>query len=216
MNDSYKKIEELIYSGNDLCGLINLHNVVNIIDKSRMTLLSHAVAEGNYEASKRLIDSGSDINHQDCIGNAPLIESCLRGYYEITKLLLKKGANYEISNSKGETPLTSVAANGSNEILSLLLTCNIDINKPDKSGTTPLMWALSTNNLRIAEELLEYDVVVDTEDHQGKHTIDYINFTNHPIAIIQIFQHLDKENKNSVLLKLKNKCYLFRKILLSQ
>jgi len=161
----YKSLEKV--EGNTLSSL------VEEVDESCLTLLSHAVLCGNFEACKLLISHGSNVNIQDSDGNTPLIEACLNSYYEIVKLLLKSKANPNISNSSGETPISSAASIGCLVIIDLLVEHGADVNTVDNLGSSPLMWALSSFCVQAAYRLIEYGALVDTRDNQGLHTIQY-------------------------------------------
>lgn len=97
------------------------------------TPLSLAVAVGDIEIVRSLLDAGADLN----LGlEAPLREAIDRGYYEIAILLLARGAAVDPLAEDGITPLMSAAARGDLRLVQLLLDYGADPQRHDREGQT--------------------------------------------------------------------------------
>lgn len=99
------------------------------------TPLSLAVAVGDIEIVRCLLDAGADIN----LGlKTPLGEAVEQGYYEIAILLLARGAAVDPLTEDGITPLMSAAARGDLRMVQLLLDYGADPQRQDREGHTAL------------------------------------------------------------------------------
>jgi hypothetical protein len=70
-----------------------------------------SIDEGNIEAVKQHLDTGTNVNVKDGVGTTPLHYAAKEGHKEIVELLINKGAHMNVKeNLFGYTPLDS--ANG--------------------------------------------------------------------------------------------------------
>ena len=61
--------------------------------------------DGNIEAVKQHLDTGTDVNAKGELGETPLHFAAQRGHKEIVELLLAKDADVNAKEDHGETPL---------------------------------------------------------------------------------------------------------------
>jgi len=65
----------------------------------------NAAQEGNIEAVKQHLDSGTDVNAKNRFGGTPLHSAAISGHKEVAELLIAKGAEVNAKGYKGSTPL---------------------------------------------------------------------------------------------------------------
>ena len=100
--------------------------------------LNEAVRLNDIVLIKVLIDSGTDVNAGDKLGETPLHDAVVRGYRDIAVLLIEKGADVNARDVRGLTPVHAAAWRGYQDIVALLITKGADINARDQDGVTPL------------------------------------------------------------------------------
>ena len=101
--------------------------------------LHEAVVEGNLEAIRQHIATGSDLNEQDPSGGAsPLISAAAFGRTEAAKALIEAGADLNYRNNNGATALITAAFLCHTEIVELLLEHGADQNARNNAGATAL------------------------------------------------------------------------------
>ncbi len=84
--------------------------IVRLLRDSGARLTLHAaIALRDYDAVKKLLADGVDINLPDATGIAPLGVAMELGDYEMIKLLLEKGADTESTCEEGLTPVEKAA-----------------------------------------------------------------------------------------------------------
>ena len=85
------------------------------------TPLGIAIARGDVETAKKLIEYGVSINEK-CNGMTPLMIAARYNSVEIIKLLIEKGANVKAKDEKGITALQYAEASNAKEAAQLLKT----------------------------------------------------------------------------------------------
>lgn len=99
----------------------------------------HAAAlQGNLNAIRRHIDTGSDLNAKDAYGSTPLIVAATFGRTEVAKALIDAGADMTITNNEGSTPLHIASFLCRTEIVNALLDKGADKTVRNKAGRTAL------------------------------------------------------------------------------
>jgi hypothetical protein len=101
--------------------------------------LHEAVIQGDLEAVKQLISSGTDVNEPEKMsGSSPLISASLFGKTEIAEYLIKSGADVNLKNNDGSTALHTSAFFCQVEIVEMLLKNGADKTITNNSGATAL------------------------------------------------------------------------------
>jgi ankyrin repeat protein len=70
-----------------------------------LTALLYAVRQGNFEATRILLDKGARINQYGGDGTTPLMMAVINGHFDLAMELLKRGGDPKIATAAGGTPL---------------------------------------------------------------------------------------------------------------
>ncbi len=101
--------------------------------------LHMAVIEGNLQAVRQHIASGSDLDEKEPSGgSSPLITAAVFGKTEIALVLIEAGADVNIKNNEGSTPLHTAAFFCRTEIVEALLANGADKKIINNAGATAL------------------------------------------------------------------------------
>jgi len=136
--------------------------------------LLKAVKERDFEETKRLLDTGVDIN---CLGQGlaggitPLIEAVFHGLPDMAAFLLSCGADPNFPNNYGYSPLMAAANGGQLEITERLLESGAKVNIQDSLNETPLWKAVKQGAHKVVRLLLEAGAV-DTQ-HGGEFALEF-------------------------------------------
>ena len=95
------------------------------------TILTSAVASGDVEFVRIVIEAGVDVNKKAADGSTPLIRSILRCNHEMTKLLIDAGADV---NAKDEYGQTAISYTDNQETVKLLVDAGADLTLKDDRG----------------------------------------------------------------------------------
>ena len=120
-----------------------------------------ALAKGNIEIARLLLDCGADVN-----SNTLLYRALFDGRPENVALLLEHHADVDQMNSYGDTPLMVAARAGELEIAQLLLRHGATVDFLKDNGWTPLKTASRYGRLDIVQYLIESGAAVDTSDSE--------------------------------------------------
>ena len=118
-----------------------------------------AAKDGNIDAIKKHLESGTNVNEKDHSGKLPLYHAVWNDRTEIAKLLISKGASVNTEKSALFNPLYSAAGgNAGKETIELLITNGADLNfirerGGNKGDETPLDRATRKGRTEIAELL---------------------------------------------------------------
>ncbi|WP_419420486.1 ankyrin repeat domain-containing protein [Legionella sp. D16C41] len=96
----------------------------------KSTLLHLETHNGYLEVVQGLIQSGADVNVQDCNGITPLFIAAFRNHLVIVKHLIEAGANLNLVSINGATPLYVAAEKGNIDVVKALLDAGADSRKP--------------------------------------------------------------------------------------
>lgn len=131
-------------------------------DYQGRTALYHAVKKNNIHVTKRLLESGVEVNIKNNARMTPLHRAASEGNSAIISLLLCKGAGINAQDFDGKTPLMrafiywSTNSEGkrmwdkySLAITELLAHSQIDLSKKDNEGKTAIDWAEMLNAMDI-------------------------------------------------------------------
>jgi hypothetical protein len=101
--------------------------------------LHMAVIEGNLEAVRQHIGSGSDLDEKEPSGgSSPLITAAVFGKKEIAMVLIEAGADVNFKNNEGSTPLHTAAFFCRTEIVEALLANGADKKIINNAGAIAL------------------------------------------------------------------------------
>jgi ankyrin repeat protein len=126
--------------------------------------LNEAVQLNDIVLVKALLDSGSDINERDELGETPLHTAAVGGYGEIASLLIAKGADVNARDVRGLTPLHAAAWMGYPNLVALLIEHGADINARDKDRVTPLHTAALAGRQETVAMLIEQGADINAKN----------------------------------------------------
>jgi ankyrin repeat protein len=129
--------------------------------------LFKAVANGNTELVKELLEKGAEVNSQNDWGQTPISAAAARDDQELFQLLYEKGADPNITDSDGWTAYQYVAENGDwlvEEYQDLIT--EVDLRKAEKNGKIELVKELL--EAREARENAKYGYSDELEPNYGK------------------------------------------------
>lgn len=158
---------------------------INAEDKSKISILYHAVSYSGNEGKDRvtivqyLIDNGADVNTKQQHNYTALMRAAAIEQLEVLKILLGKGAKVnERANNKTSALLEAVKSGydyetdkqnpNALEAIRLLLEAGANVNLADEKGIKPLIKALEycivTDYKAIAKLLIEKSQTLDATD----------------------------------------------------
>ena len=118
------------------------------------TSLHALVAKGDFEATRKQIEQGADVEAKDpSTGASVLHYAVMRGNPDILKYLLAKGVDVNSRTRNGTTPLHTAVLYNRYEVVELLLSKGAEVDAKSGSGATPLAIATAARNREIADLL---------------------------------------------------------------
>jgi len=116
--------------------------------------LHAVVAQGDFEAARKLMEQGADIEAKDPgTGASVLHYAVMRGNPDILKYLLGKGVDVNSRTRNGTTPLHTAVLYNRYEVAEMLLNKGADVHAKSGSGATPLAIATAARNRDMADLL---------------------------------------------------------------
>jgi ankyrin repeat protein len=97
---------------------------------------ARAVAEGDIQLLKTLIDQGADVNAKNKEGETALMVASLEGRLDVAKLLVEKGADVNAKDSVGANALHYAAMGGSLDVIKYLVMKGADAQAKTEYGDT--------------------------------------------------------------------------------
>ena len=82
--------------------------------------LHEAIAEGNREIVKILVEAGANVDAKNRFGDPALHRAILKGDSEMVRILVEAGANVNITNAYGDSALNRAIPEGNKEIVQIL------------------------------------------------------------------------------------------------
>ncbi|KAL8948730.1 MAG: hypothetical protein Q9222_005112 [Ikaeria aurantiellina] len=124
-----------------------------------------AIDAGLQDIVLNLLESGTDLNGDDCLKYPPLNHAAQKNEVEIAKLLLRLGARVDGHDIRGKTALHEAAEHGNIDIVKLLK-CHMDaVTTPESddedSLQSPLWLAARNGHDIVVEFLLDYEANVN-------------------------------------------------------
>ncbi len=119
--------------------------------------LFNAVASGNIEEVKNLLQGGANINMRlrELAGQTPLITALFENQIEVAEFLIDSGADISISRADGQTALMTAAYLGQAAIVEKLVSSGADVNTVKEGGFTPLLIGAEGGSTEVCRILLE-------------------------------------------------------------
>jgi len=149
----------------------------NGVPTDQISPLCVAVAMGNVEAARLLLDKGAAIDAQgfDWMDQerrrhkmTALMVAAQIGNLPLVNLLLRKGASLRAVDQSGDMPLTWAAESGNVAVARRLLPKGIDINTGAGQNGPPLLWAALSGNPVMVHWLLQQGADPNAADRNGQ------------------------------------------------
>ena len=107
--------------------------------------IHQAAEDGNIEAVKQHLASGTLVNAVNKYDETPLMISVIFDQMETLEILIANNADVNLKNKDGESPL-HVAGGAKKELIEFLIANGADLNTKDKYDRTPLDLAIAEEN----------------------------------------------------------------------
>lgn len=139
------------------------------VERSTRNLFFYATRKGEIKKVESLLDEGLDIESEDQMGWAAMIQAAKYGQVSIVELLLRRGANPLHGTAGNRLPIHFAAEGGHLEIVrSLLSRDKSQLNARDHLGQTVLHKAARDSQEDVTEFLLSQEgIEPDPEDNDG-------------------------------------------------
>ena len=120
---------------------------------------NRAIADGNLEDAKRLLEEGADINTRFALAggytNLSMVAHSTKDWPQGLLFLLENGADPDVRTNKSRTSLMIAISNENTEYVSILLAHGADPNIAALGGETALSIAEKLENAEIIRLLME-------------------------------------------------------------
>lgn len=151
--------------GKDFDRVLNGELPVDSYDSFHTTALMFAAETGAFDAVKKLIDMGADVNACDEGGNTPLICAAKGNVLSIIRLLLEAGADQNACIDKSDTAMSICLERGNFAAASLLFQRKFSI--PRTASCTLLKRAAEHKDTSFLKFLLKH-IDVNVKDTRGE------------------------------------------------
>jgi ankyrin repeat protein/predicted aspartyl protease len=128
--------------------------------------LLYAARFGRFDAVKRLLEAGADVNWPATNGRTALFLAAEAGFTDLVALLLDHGARVDPTLPTGETPLLAACSNGNVPVVALLLSHNANANASGQRGTC-LSYAAMIASVDCVKLLLEHGADANRSAREG-------------------------------------------------
>ncbi len=139
--------------------------------------LVYAVARGDVELTRLLLDAGADPDLKGG-GYTPLGLAALRGHARIAALLLQAGADPDRKSGDGNTPLTAAAGMNRLEVIRVLMAARPDDALFNREGRTALSVAAFEGFEAVVRLMLEMGANVNVQDRSKGNALDATGFND--------------------------------------
>ena len=157
---------------------------VNVADKNaHTTALAEAVASGNLELVRMVLNAGADINARNNSGQTALMRLDDDSSAEIVNALVYAGAKVNLKDEDGDSALLVAAALEKTEVLKALLDAGAKVNTRNKEGKTALMIAAEGGYVENVKALLEAGANVHQKNKDGATALNYAKESEHADVI---------------------------------
>lgn len=141
------------------------------------TALVQAVARGDVEITRLLLDAGADADLKGG-GYTPLGLAALRGHARIAELLLKAGADPDRKSNDGNTPLTAAASMDRLDVIRVLMAARPDFTLFNREGRTALSVAAFEGFEPAVRLMLDMGGDVNVQDRNKGNALDATSFND--------------------------------------
>ena len=118
------------------------------------TALHSAIAKGDSEMVRILVEGGVDVNKSDAFGDPPLHAAIDQGDDGMVSLLLEVGADVDAKNTFGDPALHRAILKGDSEMVRSLVDAGANVNITNAYGDSALELAVEEDNKEILQILL--------------------------------------------------------------
>ncbi|XP_068249793.1 transient receptor potential cation channel subfamily A member 1 homolog isoform X2 [Palaemon carinicauda] len=171
MEGNLEIVDLLLNSASTIGGSKMVDRLVKECDTERETALHHAVNNGHFKITEKLILAGADVDAMNDSLSTPLHAAAAVGDTDLIKLLLQNKARLECVDCNQQTPLHRAAYHDQAEAISVLLDAGANIEKRDKDSFTPLLMAASCGQATAVQMLLERGADLEAVDKEDKTSV---------------------------------------------
>lgn len=159
-------------------------NYVN--QKSEETTLDCAIACGNDEIAKMLVEQGGTSNKAYKFGSSMLHMAIKEKLESTTELLIQKSTDLNQTDEKQQTALHLAVENNDLTLVTTLINAGADADLKDKEGKTPLHLAVKHDDKELIKRLFNNGADLDAKDNDGKTPLDIARALDLPKAINEL------------------------------
>lgn len=151
----------------------NSHIAKPLTPSDYKQLLFDAVANGDANTTRAILNNTNTLNIKGEEGNTPLISATAHEKTEVVRLLLGKQVYVDATNNNKATALHIASYLGNVEIARALLSMLANPNFHDNSGKTPLHYAVNNGNIALIKMLISSNANPNLTDNNHMTALDY-------------------------------------------
>ncbi|KAJ3652955.1 hypothetical protein Zmor_018877 [Zophobas morio] len=151
--------------------------------KSGVTALIVASANGHLATVEHLLQLGAEVNCADKSGQTSLYAACSNGHGKVLECLVNSGADIHHSDICGQTPLHAASSNGHENIVGRLVDCGAEINRADNDGLTPLHVASLKGHHKVVESLVKRGAKVNQANNDDRTPLHLACLNGHEVVV---------------------------------
>ncbi|XP_059498944.1 ankyrin repeat and death domain-containing protein 1A-like isoform X3 [Stegostoma tigrinum] len=171
---------------------------VNAKNNDNRTALHWAVACGNEDAVKLLLDHNANVDIEDKFGMTPALLAAWFGHLQLLRILVNAGAKVTVRNSIGQGIHHCAAHQGHLAIIRYTIEelQEVPLDKPDQTGKTPLLLAAENGQLDVVTHLLARGCDHQFQDKEGNSSIHLAAGQGHVHVLENLIEGIFSESKN--------------------
>ncbi|MBN3302556.1 ANKK1 protein, partial [Amia calva] len=195
--DKKTKSNQLTFSKVDFTTFkesLNKQHVYMRFEKGN-SILHYAVATGDVDTVKHVLNFGAAVDSYSGNGYTPLIIAVLYKFLDICSLLIAHEADVNLSDEDGWTPLHFAAQNAEDRIARLLLDNSAKVNASEKDGWTPLHLASQNDHENMVRILLSRQAAIEQQEKEGRTALHIASVYGHVNIVKLLIGHGADANK---------------------